>query len=66
MSGKYGIDFGTIAIKIFKKNTGLIFDAKNIIAIADANRVLQLAMKLLRCTERHLRIYRYHFRSNTV
>ncbi len=42
MSGKYGIDFGTIAIKIFKKNTGLIFDAKNIIAIADANRVIAI------------------------
>lgn len=40
MAAKYGIDFGTITIKIYKKNTGLIFDAKNIIAIADGKKVI--------------------------
>lgn len=38
----FGIDFGTSTIKIYKKNEGVIFDAKNIIAIADANRVIAI------------------------
>lgn len=43
MSAKlYGIDFGTSTIKIYKKNDGVIFDAKNIIAIADADRVIAI------------------------
>ena len=34
MAGKvFGIDFGTSTIKIYKKNEGVIFDAKNIIAV---------------------------------
>ena len=36
MAGKvFGIDFGTSTIKIYKKNEGVIFDAKNIIAVAN-------------------------------
>ena len=43
MAGKlFGIDFGTSTIKIYKKNDGVIFDAKNIIAIADGNKVLAI------------------------
>lgn len=43
MAGKlFGIDFGTSTIKIYKKNEGVIFDAKNIIAIADGNRVIAI------------------------
>lgn len=43
MSAKlFGIDFGTSTIKIYKKNEGVIFDAKNIIAIADSNRVIAI------------------------
>ena len=38
----YGIDFGTSTIKIYKKNEGVIYDAKNIIAIADGNRVIAI------------------------
>ena len=43
MSGKlFGIDFGTSMIKIYKKNDGVIFDAKNIIAVADGSRVIAI------------------------
>ena len=43
MSAKvFGIDFGTSMLKIYKKNEGIIFDAKNIIAIADGNRVIAI------------------------
>ena len=38
----FGIDFGTSTIKIYKKNEGVIFDAKNIIAIADNSRVIAI------------------------
>lgn len=38
----YGIDFGTSTIKIYKKNEGVILDTKNIIAIADNNRVIAI------------------------
>lgn len=38
----FGIDFGTSTIKIYKKNEGVILDAKNIIAIADGNRVIAI------------------------
>jgi rod shape-determining protein MreB len=38
----FGIDFGTSTIKIYKKNEGVIFDAKNIIAIADKKRVIAI------------------------
>lgn len=40
MAAKYGIDFGTITIKIYRKNTGLVYDAKNIIAVADGKKVI--------------------------
>ena len=43
MSGKvFGIDFGTSTIKIYKKNEGVIFDAKNIIAVANGNQVIAI------------------------
>lgn len=38
----FGIDFGTSTIKIYKKNEGVILDAKNIIAIADKKRVIAI------------------------
>lgn len=38
----FGIDFGTSTIKIYKKNEGVIYDAKNIIAIADKKRVIAI------------------------
>ncbi len=41
MSSKlYGIDFGTSVIKIYKKNNGVIYDSKNIIAVADSERII--------------------------
>ena len=43
MSGKvFGIDFGTSTIKIYKKNEGVIFDAKNIIAVANGTQVIAI------------------------
>lgn len=43
MAGKlFGIDFGTSTLKIYKKNAGVIFDAKNIIAIADRTKVIAI------------------------
>lgn len=43
MSSKlYGIDFGTSVIKIYKKNAGVIFDTKNIIAVADDERIIAI------------------------
>jgi len=43
MSGKlFGIDFGTSTLKIYKKNEGVVFDARNIIAIADASKVIAI------------------------
>jgi len=38
----YGVDFGTSTMKIYKKNHGVIFDAKNIIAVADGDRVIAI------------------------
>lgn len=38
----FGIDFGTSTIKIYKKSEGVIFDAKNIIAIADKKKVIAI------------------------
>lgn len=38
----FGIDFGTSSIKIYKKGEGVVFDAKNIIAVADATRVIAI------------------------
>ena len=35
----FGIDFGTSTIKIYKKNEGVIFDEKNIIALCNGNVV---------------------------
>lgn len=36
MAGRvFGIDFGTSTLKIYKKNKGVIFDQKNIIAVRD-------------------------------
>ena len=41
MSSKlFGIDFGTSVIKIYKKNSGVIYDSKNIIAVADSERII--------------------------
>jgi len=40
MSKTYGIDLGTRVLKIYKKNEGVIYDAKNIIAVADGNRII--------------------------
>ncbi len=43
MAGKvFGIDFGTSTIKIYKKNEGVIFDAKNIIAVANGSQVIAI------------------------
>ena len=43
MSSKlFGIDFGTSTIKIYKKGDGVIFDAKNIIAIVDNSKVIAI------------------------
>lgn len=42
MSKVFGIDLGTRALKIYKKNEGVIYDAKNILAIADANRIIAI------------------------
>lgn len=43
MAGRlYGIDFGTSTLKIYKKHSGLIFDAKNIIAIANGEKVIAI------------------------
>ena len=36
----YGIDFGTSVIKIYKKNNGVIYDSKNIIAVADSEKII--------------------------
>lgn len=38
----YGIDFGTSTLKIYKKHEGIIYDAKNIIAIADGTRPIAI------------------------
>jgi rod shape-determining protein MreB len=41
MAGKiYGIDFGTSTIKIYQKNDGVVLDEKNIIAVANKNKVI--------------------------
>lgn len=43
MAGKtFGIDFGTSTLKIYKKNEGVVFDAKNIIAVANGNQVIAI------------------------
>lgn len=43
MAGKiFGIDFGTSTLKIYKKNDGVIFDAKNIIAVANGSQVIAI------------------------
>ena len=42
MSKVFGIDLGTRALKIYKKNEGVVYDAKNILAIADANRIIAI------------------------
>ena len=42
MSKVFGIDLGTRALKIYKKNDGVIYDAKNILAIADASRIIAI------------------------
>ena len=43
MSGKvFGIDFGTSTLKIYKKNEGVVFDAKNIIAVANGSQVIAI------------------------
>lgn len=38
----FGIDFGTSTIKIYKKGDGVIFDARNIIAIVDNSKVIAI------------------------
>lgn len=42
MSKVFGIDLGTRALKIYKKNEGMIYDASNILAIADGSRVIAI------------------------
>lgn len=42
MSKVFGIDLGTRALKIYKKNEGVIYDAKNILAIADGTRIIAI------------------------
>lgn len=42
MSKTFGIDLGTRVLKIYKKHEGIIYDAKNIIAIADASRIIAI------------------------
>lgn len=42
MSKVYGIDLGTRMLKIYKKNEGVIYDAKNILAIADGTRIIAI------------------------
>ena len=43
MSAKtYGIDFGTRVLKIYKKGEGIVYDAKNIIAVADSEKVIAI------------------------
>lgn len=42
MSKTFGIDLGTRALKIYKKNEGVIYDAKNILAIADSSRIIAI------------------------
>lgn len=43
MSGKvFGIDFGTSMLKIYRKNEGVIYDAKNIIAVANGSNVIAI------------------------
>ena len=38
----FGIDFGTSSIKIYKKNDGIVFSQKNIIAISRGKKVLAI------------------------
>lgn len=38
----FGIDFGTSVIKICKKNCGVIYDSKNIIAIEDGGKLMAI------------------------
>ncbi len=38
----FGIDFGTSVIKICKKNDGVIYDSKNIIAIEDGGKMMAI------------------------
>jgi rod shape-determining protein MreB and related proteins len=41
MAGKiYGIDFGTSTIKIYQKNSGIILDEKNMVAVANRKQVI--------------------------
>lgn len=40
MSKVFGIDLGTSSLKIYKNGDGIIYDAKNILAIADSARVI--------------------------
>ena len=42
MSKVYGIDLGTRALKIYKKNDGVIYDAKNILAIKDNSTIIAI------------------------
>ncbi len=42
MSKVFGIDLGTRALKIYKKNEGMIYDAKNILAIKDGNQIIAI------------------------
>lgn len=42
MSKVFGIDLGTRALKIYKKNEGMIYDAKNILAIADNSKIIAI------------------------
>lgn len=39
-SKTYGIDFGTSTIKIFRKGQGIVLNERNVIAIADRDRII--------------------------
>lgn len=42
MSKFYGIDLGTRTLKIYKKGDGIVYDEKNILAIADESRIIAI------------------------
>lgn len=41
-SKTFGIDFGTSTIKVYRKSEGIVFDERNIIAIANKNQVIAI------------------------
>ena len=64
MSAKvFGIDFGTSTIKIYRKNEGVIFDEKNIIALCN-NEVMAIGDEAFEMLENI--IDEYYFEEMTV